>query len=413
MSLRRHPDFLRLWAGQTVSELGSQVSFIAIPLTAVSALGAGPFQTGLLAALQFLPFLLFGLPAGVWVDRLPHRPVLIVADLGRMLALASVPVAWALGLLRLPQLYATGFLVGVLTVFFDVAYQSYLPSLVEREQLVEGNSRLALTQSAAEVAGPGIGGLLVSVASAPYAVAVDAASYAVSVVSLLLIRRTRPRTQPRVRTGLRAELLEGLRFVLGHRLLRSIAACTGLYNLFANAGMAVLFVYALRDLGLDAGSIGLWFSLGSLGGPLGALLVARLERRLGTGGTIVAAAWLGLPSWLLLALAPRSFPMPFLIASGIVGSLAGVAYNITQISLRQAITPRHLQGRMNATMRFLVWGTIPVGAFAGGVMGSIVGVRATLLAAAAGQLLAALPVTLSGVRTLRRVEDAMPALAGG
>ncbi|HEV7467596.1 MAG TPA: MFS transporter [Candidatus Dormibacteraeota bacterium] len=412
MSLWRHPDFLRLWAGQTVSQVGSQVSFIAIPLTAVTVLGAGPFQTGLLGTLEFLPFLLFGLPAGVWVDRLPHRPVLIVADLGRMLALASVPVAWALGVLHLPQLYATGFVVGVLTVFFDVAYQSYLPALVEREQLVEGNSKLILTQSTAEVAGPGIGGLLVSLASAPYAVAADAASYAVSVVSLLLIRRSEPRRRARVRTGLRAELLEGLRFVLGHRLLRPIAACTGLYNLFANVGMAVLFVYAVRDLGLDAGTIGLWFSLGSLGGPLGALLVARLERRLGTGRTIVASAWVGLPSWLLLVLAPRSFPMPFLIASGIVGSLAGVAYNITQVSLRQAITPRHLQGRMNATTRFLIWGTIPLGAFAGGVMGSLIGLRTTLLAAAAGQLLAALPVTLSGVRRLRRVEDAMPAAAG-
>jgi predicted MFS family arabinose efflux permease len=243
-------------------------------------------------------------------------------------------------------------------------------------------------------------------------VAADAASYAVSVVSLLLIRRSEPPRQPRARTGLGAELLEGLRFVLGHRLLRPIAACTRLHNLFANLGMAVLFVYAVRDLGLDAGRIGLWFSLGSLGGPLGALLVARLERRLGTGRTIVAAAWIGLPSWLLLVLAPRSFPMPFLIASGIVGSLAGVAYNITQVSLRQAITPRHLQGRMNATTRFLIWGTIPLGAFAGGVMGSLIGLRTTLLAAAAGQLLAALPVTLSGVRRLRRVEDAMPAAAG-
>ncbi len=408
-----HPDFLKLWAGQTVSELGSQVSFIAIPLTAVTVLGAGPFQTGVLGALQFLPFLLFGLPAGVWVDRLAHRPVLIVADLGRMLALASVPVAWALGGLHLPQLYAAGFVVGVLTVFFDVAYQSYLPALVQREQLVEGNSRLALTQSTAEVAGPGVGGLLVSLVGPATAVAVDAASYAVSVFSLLLIRRREPRVERPARTGLRAELLEGLRFVLGHRLLRSIAACTGLSNLFAHAGMAVLFVYAVRDLGLGAGSIGLWFSLGSLGGPLGALLVARLERRLGTGRTIAATAWLGFPSWVLLVLAPRSSPMPFLIASGMVGSLAGVAYNITQVSLRQAITPRHLQGRMNATMRFLVWGTIPLGAFAGGVMGSLIGLRATLLAAAAGQLLAALPVTLSGVRRLRRVEDAMPALAGG
>jgi MFS family permease len=412
MSLWRHPDFLRLWAGQTVSQVGSQISFIAIPLTAVTVLGAGPFQTGLLGTLEFLPFLLFGLPAGVWVDRLPHRPVLIVADVGRMLALASVPAAWALGVLHLPQLYATGFVVGVLTVFFDVAYLSYLPALVEREQLVEGNSKLILTQSTTEVAGPGIGGLLVSLASAPYAVAADAASYAVSVVSLLLIRRSEPPRQPRVRTGLRVELLEGLRFVLGHRLLRSIAACTGLHNLFSNVGMAVLFVYAVRDLGLDAGRIGLWFSLGSLGGPLGALLVARLERRLGTGRTIVASAWIGLPSWLLLVLAPRSFPMPFLIASGVVGSLAGVAYNITQVSLRQAITPRHLLGRMNATTRFLIWGTIPLGAFAGGVMGSLIGLRTTLLAAAAGQLLAALPVTLSGVRRLRRVEDAMPAAAG-
>lgn len=405
MSTERGRDFRLLWAGQSVSELGSQISLVALPLTAVAVLGAGAFQTGLLNTLQFLPFLLLGLPAGVWVDRIARRPVLIAADAGRTLAMASIPLTWALGLLRLPQLYAVGFAVGVLTVLFDVAYQSYLPALVSRERLVAGNARLALTQSSAEVAGPGIGGLLVSLAGAPAAVAADAASYTVSVLSLLLIRTREPGREPGPRPGMGAELLEGLRHVLGHRLLRPIAACTGLHNLFSNVAMAVLFVYAVRHLGMGAGEIGLWLSLGSLGGPVGALLASRLGRRLGTGPTIALTAWLGAPAWLLVALAPRSGAIVWLVAAGVIGSMTGVAYNITQVSLRQAITPPRLQGRMNATMRFLVWGTIPVGAFTGGVIGSVVGLRAALWVAAVGTALSALPVTLSGVRRLRHAGD--------
>jgi MFS family permease len=411
VSVWRRRDFLALWAGQTVSVLGSQVSLIALPLLAVTVLGAGAFQTGLLETFQFLPFLLLGLPAGVWVDRLARRPVLIVADAGRALAMASIPLAWALGGLRLPQLYAVGFAVGVLTVFFDIAYQAYLPSLVSREELVTGNARLALSQSSAEVAGPGLGGLLVSAVTAPYAVAVDAASYAVSVVSLLLIRTQEPARRARPATSLRAELAEGVAYVLRHRLLRWIATCTALYNLFGHMAQAVVFVFAVRELGLGAGTIGLWFSLGSLGGPLGALVASRLSRWLGTGPTIALTAWLGAPAWLLVALSPRGHALPLLIGSGVLGSLFGVAYNITQVSLRQAITPHRLQGRMNATMRFLVWGTIPIGAFAGGVLGTLVGLRATLWIGAAGTLLAALPVSLSGVRRLRRVEDALPPAA--
>ena len=258
------------------------------------------------------------------------------------------------------------------------------------------------------MAGPGLGGLLVSAVTAPYAVAADAASYVVSVLSLLLIRTPEPRREAGRARSLRAELAEGLGYVLRHRLLRAIAACTGLYNLFGNAATAVLFVFAVRELGLGAGTIGLWLSLGSLGGPVGALLASRLSRRLGTGPAIAVTAWMGGPAWLLVAVAPRGHALPFLIASGVLGSLAGVAYNVTQVSLRQAITPQRLQGRMNATMRFLVWGTIPVGAFAGGVIATLVSLRATLWIAAAGTLLAALPVTLSGVRRLRCVEDAMP-----
>jgi Na+/melibiose symporter-like transporter len=337
--------------------------------------------------------------------------VLIAADTGRALVLAWVPVSWALGWLRMPQLYAVGFAAGVLTVLFDVAYRAYLPALVQSQQLVGANSRLALTQSSAEVAGPGLGGLLVSLATAPYAVAADAASYLVSVASLLLIRSREAAPAPAPGRTLTGEVLEGLRHVLGHPPLRSIAACTALWNLFEHMGAAVLIVYATRELGLGAGSIGLWFSLGSLGGPLGALIAPRVARRLGTGATIAAAAWFGAPSWLLLLLAPRGHALPLLVVSGLVGSVGGVTYNVTQISLRQAITPQRLQGRMNATMRFLVWGTIPVGAFAGGVTGALAGLRVTLWLAAAGMVLAALPVTLSGVRSLRRIEDAMPDLA--
>jgi predicted MFS family arabinose efflux permease len=207
---------------------------------------------------------------------------------------------------------------------------------------------------------------------------------------------------------MRRELVEGLRYVLGNRLLRSIAACTALINLFGHAAIAVTILYAVRELGLSPAQIGLWFSLGSIGGPLGALLASRVGRRLGTGPTIVLTAWATVPAWFLVPLAPRSFPLPLLITSGIIGSITGVMYNITQVSLRQAITPQRIQGRMNATMRFLVWGTIPIGSFIGGVLGSVIGLRNTLWVTAVAMTFAALPVTLSPVRRLRSVEDAMP-----
>jgi predicted MFS family arabinose efflux permease len=238
-----------------------------------------------------------------------------------------------------------------------------------------------------------------------------AASYVISIASLLLIRHREARPARPAGGSLRDEVVEGLHHVLGHPLLRAIAACTALWNLFEHMGMAVLIVYAVRDLGLGPASIGVWFSLGSLGGPVGAAVAGRLERRLGTGATIAAAAWTGAPSWVLLLLAPRGHALPLLIASGVIGSAGGVAYNVTQVSLRQAVTPQRLQGRMNATMRFLVWGAIPAGALAGGVTGTLVGLRATLWVATGGMLLAALPVTLSGVRALRRIEDAVPAPA--
>jgi MFS family permease len=405
-SLWGNADFLKLWAGQSISQVGSQVSLLAIPLTAVVTLHATAFQAGLLGTFEFLPFLLVGLPAGVWVDRLARRPILVAADVGRAIALSSIPITAGLHQLRMPQLYAVSLVTGVLTVFFDVAYQSYLPSLVEREQLVDGNGKLELTRSTAEIAGPGLGGFLVGVLTAPIAVAADAGSYVASVVSLLLIRRPE-HVEPRVRgSRLRTELAEGVRYVWGHPLLRPIAMCTGISNFFSHIGVAVVILYAVRNLGLSAGLIGLWYSVGSLGGPLGAATARRVARRFGAGRTIVGMASTVFLSWAIVPAAPRASPLPFLILSGLIGSY-GVIYNITQVSLRQAITPQRLQGRMNATMRFLVWGTIPLGAFTGGVIGSTLGLRTALWIAAGGQLLAVLPPLLSPVVRLRSIEDAV------
>ena len=411
-SLFRHRDFLKLWAGQTVSEVGSQVSLLAVPLAAVVTLGATPFEVGLLGTLQFLPFLLVGLPAGVWVDRWRRRRILIAADCGRLAALGSIPVAWAFGLwsdhaFGLAQLYVVGFVSGVLTVFFEVAYQAYLPSLVTREQIVDGNAKLTVTASIAQVAGPGVGGLLVALLKAPLAIAADALSYAASVISLVSIGASESPVARLERRSLRVELVEGLRFVLHHKVLRLIATCTGSFNFFSNLMSAVLILYAVRDLGMTPAVIGLWMTLGSLGTPVGAAMAPRLARALGAGRTLVVSVLVGTLSYLILPAAPRALAFPLFVLSGLLASL-GVAYNITQVSLRQRLTPQRLQGRMNATMRFLVWGTIPLGSLAGGILGSALSPHAALWIGAIGIQVSVLPVLARPVRTLRRIDDAGP-----
>ena len=407
MSLWRHADFLKLWVGQSISQVGSQVSLLAIPLAAVVTLHATAFQAGLLGTFEFLPFLVVGLPAGVWVDRMARRRLLIVADVGRCIALATIPVVAGLHHLTMLQLYLVSLVTGVLTVFFDVAYQAYLPSLVEREKLVDGNGKLEFTRASAEIVGPGLGGALVGLLTAPIAVALDAGSYVASVFSLLLIRRTEV-VEPRAAgSRLRTELAEGVRYVWRHRLLRPIALCTGIGNYFGHIATAVIILYAVRNLGLTAGLIGLWYSVGSVGAPIGAALSGRIGRRLGAGHTIMATAVLFSAAWFFIPLAPRAHPLPFLIASGILGSVGSVIYNITQVSLRQSITPQRLQGRMNATMRFLVWGTIPLGAFTGGALGSTIGLHATMWVAAAGGVLAIVPPLFSPVPRVRSIEEAV------
>ncbi len=291
--LLRHRDFQKLWAGQTVSMLGSQVSQLALPLVAVLVLHVSAFYVALLGTVDLLPFLLFALPAGVWIDRIPRRPVLIVADTGRALALATVPVVAAFGHLTIWQLYAVGFVTGTFTVFFDVAYQSYLPSLVGRPHLVEGNAKLELSRSAAQIAGPGLGGVLVGAITAPYAIVVDSVSFAVSALFLGRIRKREPRPEPTVAPSMRGELMEGLRYVLGDPRWRAITLYVSTFNFFSSVAFALYVVYAVRNLGLTPGELGLVFALGNLGWLLGAVVVRRLSGRLGIGSTLVLAAFVG------------------------------------------------------------------------------------------------------------------------
>src|SRR5688500_8023812 len=403
--LWRHADFLKLWSAETISRFGSEFSGLALPIVAVIVLDVSAFKVALLATIEFLPFIIFTLPAGVWVDRLPRRPILVAGDLGRAVALASMPVAYAVDALTIWQLYVVGFVVGIGTVFFDVAYQSYLPSLVGRTALTEGNSKLEMSRSAAQLGGPGLAGVLIGVLTAPVAVVADSISF---LVSALLIGRIRTVEQAPVsdtRRSLVAELLEGLRYVFRHRYLPGMVASVAIFNFFGNVGGAIVLVYFVRELGLSALTIGLALGIGNVGFLVGALLAGRVEAWLGVGRTIVASSALSVPGLLLIPLAPRAYAVPFIIAAEVIVGFAIVLYNVTAISLMQATTPDRLLGRMNASRRFIVWGVIPLGGLTGGAIASTVGLRPTLFVGAIGASLAVVPLLFSPVRSLRRVPE--------
>jgi MFS family permease len=403
-----HPDFLKLWAGQSISEFGSQISQLAIPWLAAVGLHASPLEFSFLGVLGFLPFILFALPAGVWVDRLRRRQILIVGDAARAALLLLIPILWAAHALHMWHLLVLQFVIGIFTVFFDVAYQSYLPALVEREHLVDGNSKLQLTVSITQVAGPSASGGLIAAITAPYAIFADAISFVASTIFLVRMRHREElpeHTADAPRSKMWPDVKEGLRWVVGHRWLRAIAMCTGTSNFFSSVLFATFLLYAVRVLHLSAFEIGAVFGVGSIGSIIAALTSNRIQRRVGVGPTIVGTSILFSAGGLLYPLAPTSFPLPFLMLAQASFGFGAVAYNITQVSLRQAITPERLQGRMNAAMRWIVWGTIPLGTLAGGAIGDAVSLHAALWVGALGGLVSFLFVFLSSVRTIREMPE--------
>jgi MFS family permease len=413
VSLWRCADYVKLWTASTISLMGSQVSLLAIPYIAAVVLHAGAFEVAMLGMFEMLPFIIFALPAGAWLDRVRRRPVLIAGDFGRAAALLTIPIAYALGILTVWQLYAVGFTTGVLTVFFDVADQSYLPVLLEADDLVDGNAKLQISASAAQIIGPAFGGGLISIVAAPFAVVVDAVSFVASGGLISLIRRDEPKPERKLaadgsHTSLRHEIAEGLRYVTGNRYLRMIAGATGTSNLGTSIAFSIFPVFAYVELGLNPGLVGLAFGLGSFGVLLGALAAAPLSRRVGVGTVIVGSMFVTGPATILLVFLPSAPPLAgwLLFVSQFLMGFTAVTYNVNQVSFRQAITPLDIQGRMNATMRFIVWGTMPLGLFAGGILGTLLPLRTTILIGAVVASSAFLWVLFSPVRSLREIPSA-------
>jgi MFS family permease len=400
----RNPDFVKFWVGETVSVFGSAVTALALPLTAVVVLKATPAQMGLLAAAGYVPFLLVGLLAGVWVDRFRRRPILLSADIAKAILLASIPIAAFAGHLAMGQVLIVSFLSGTVSVIDAVAYQAFMPSLLRREDLVEGNSKLEVSNSVAGIAGPSIAGFLVQLVTAPIAIAVDAASFIVSAVFLIFIRTPEPPPIPQEhKRNTLGQIGEGLRAVARHPLIASVMWCGTMHNFFARMIDALFVLYLTNDLHLSPALLGIVLALGGPGALIGALATARVTKRFGVGPTIVSMQILTGISRLLIPLAVGSLPiiLTLLMWSEFLLGVARPIFNITQVSLRQAVTPDRLQGRVNASIRFVMWGVTPFGALLGGVLGELIGLRATMLIAAIGVSIATVWIFFSPVRTLR------------
>jgi MFS family permease len=357
-SLWGHRDFRLLWGGETVSEFGSAIGMFAVSLLAVHTLNVSTFEVSILAALSMSAFLLVGLPAGAWVDRMRKRRVMIVADTGRCLLYGSIPIAWAFHAVTIYQLYVVVLVVSVLTVFFDVAYQSYLPSLIGTEHLVEGNSKLTVTSQIAGIAGPGAAGKLVSWIGAASAVGLDAISFAVSALALVFIGR-REEVAPRHESSrLWGEILEGLNFVVRHSLLRAIALTTATSNFFGSMIQSVEIVFLVRILHVSPAVLGLLYSIGTVGGLLAGLVAPVVSRRIGGARATIAGIVIS-GGTIVLPFANESNVFALAAAAGFLMGFGSVLYNVNQVSFRQRLCPPELLGRMNASMRFFVWGVMP------------------------------------------------------
>ncbi|MGW6743219.1 MFS transporter [Streptomyces sp. NPDC055025] len=403
----RIPDFRALFTAAALSQLGTNVSYVAVPLIAVSALDASPGQVGALAALSTVAFLLIGLPAGAWVDRMRHRRVLIVADLTRALLFATVPVAWWLDSLTLGHLYLVVLLNGCATVFSDVGAQSVLPQLVGREGLVQANADINTLIAAGNVAGRSAGGGLVTLLTAPVAVLFTAVSYLGSALRLTGIRRTPapPPPGPGQATRLRAQIAEGVRHVFGNSELRALALTAALGNFGSQIVNTMLPVVFVRELGYSAGALGLFWAVGGAGLLLGARCARPIAARLGYGRTLGIAGLCLAPAGLLVPLVDRG---PWLVLAGTGWLLAMFKVgmdNVLGVSLRQRMTAHSLLGRMNATFRFLLTGALAVGAAVSGVIGELTTVHTTLWVGGVFLATAFLPVFLSPVRTRRELPE--------
>ncbi len=411
----RSRNFLNFWTGQTISQLGAQLGQLAFPVLAVSLLGATEFQVGALNAAGMAAFLVVGLPAGAWVDRWIKRRVMIIADLVRMVAMLLVPALWGLHLLQIWHLYVVAAVVGVATVFFDVSYQSFVPILVPPKHVADANSKLESTSQISRVGGPALGGFLLTLISAPLLFIGESLGY---LASALFLHRTHDEEKPHDvadRRPLAVEIKEGLAFVAGHPLLRRIVACTAGLNLFAAITITMLPVLILRNLNLGAAGLGIIMSIGAVGGVLGAFCTPWIARRIGEGTLIPAAAMVSTCAVVLIPVAGLSqqkwLSLAILVFSDFMFNFSVLAYNIMQVSMRQRVCPPRLLGRMNASIRFIVFGVMPLSALISGILGQWLGLLPTLWIGALGGFLAVAVVFFSPLRGMKKLPDTVEGAA--
>ena len=400
-TLLRDHDYRQLLASTTASHFAIQVVQLALTLVAVDHLGVSEFEAGLVVALTFAGSLLVGLPAGAWVDRMRRRTVLIVSDLGRAALLLTVPLAGWAGLLTIWQLYAVALVHGILTVFFDVAYRSYLPHMVGRDNLVEANASLEAVGQTIHIAAPAVAGQLIRLFTAPAVLVVNALTMAASALFIVRIRRREARPARSASARLLPEVAEGVRLVFGHRLLRPIAIASTTLNLFLSVSGAMQVFFLRRVLEAGPVTIGGVFSALGIGGLAGALTARRIAGRVGQGRAIWMAAAFPAPFGLFSPLAELGWRLWLGVAGAALAWGGVVVYNVIQVSVRQAMTPERLLGRMNATMRFMTWGVVPIGSVLGAALGEWLGARAALVVGVLGTCLAFLPLVLSPLRTMR------------
>jgi MFS family permease len=378
----RDPTFRRFWIGETVSLVGSEVTRFALPLVAVLSLGASAFEVGLLNATRYVPIVVLSLFVGAWLDRRRRLPVLIASNLARAGFIGLVPLAAATHRLSIGLLCVVALAVGTLTVIFDIGSLSFVPSIVERPRLADANGRLQTSFSLAMIVGPGVGGLLIGLLTAPITLTIDAASYLFSVLMLALLRVREPGpVRPEQRPTVRSSIAEGLQAVYGSPILRNLLSQSATFNLAQNAMLTVFVVYAVRSLGLSAGQLGLVLGLGAFGGLAGALSANRITTRIGYGRTLrMATITAGLAPLLFLA-ADGSSPASVAILTAGYGIAAFmlVIYNVNTVTLRQIVTPNRLLARMNASYRMVLFGTIPLGALLGGTLGQYLGLHTAMV----------------------------------
>ncbi|MGH3438996.1 MAG: MFS transporter [Pseudonocardiaceae bacterium] len=403
-ALWHNRSFMLLWSGQSASQFGSAITTIVLPLFAVLALGASTFEIGLLTSASTIGFLLFGLPAGAIVERLTKRRTMLWCDVLRSVALSSIPLAVLLGGLTLAHLFVVALVMGFLTVFFEVAYQSYLPSLVSRDQLIDGNGKLGTTESLATTVGPGIAGVLISIVGGAWSIVLDGVTYMLSSISLMLIRTPEYRADTgsafRIR-GMRKEIVEGLSYTLSHPILRRLSACVVSVNLFGAVYNSIEIPYLFRVLHAPAFMIGVVVGIGGMGGILGGMVAAPFSRRFGSARIVtyplVVIGSIGLltpfaqPGWGVL-----------LVSVGLAGNMAAsVVFIIGAASYRQAVCPSSMLSRVAASLRWVAWGTLPLGGLLGGTLGTALGIRSTVAVAVVGCWASGFLVLLSPLRKVR------------